>query len=177
LQQQASNDDESGDEYDGSDDEVRNHLEPLLCIYRHEDNQPHNQQQEEYTVNREVNNFGNRNNNPVQQNKAINDDESGDEYDDSNDEIRNHSEPLLSYHEQDNQPHNQYNHRHVGETQNAGMLNNTVGDFGATLESLPPLPDTMQLVHILQEIQRATWSEQQDQQEQELHHHSEPLLS
>jgi hypothetical protein len=56
-------------------------------------------------------------------------------------------------------------------------LNNIVGDFGTALESLPPLLDTMQLVHIQQEIQRATWSEQQDQQEQEQHDRSESLLS
>jgi hypothetical protein len=105
LQQQPCNDDESGNEYDGSDDEKRNHLEPLLCFYRNEDNQPHNQQQKEHAANGEVNNFVNQNNNPVQQNKANDDDKSGDEYDDSDDEMRNHSEPLLSYHE-DNQRHN-----------------------------------------------------------------------
>jgi hypothetical protein len=124
----------------------------------------------EHAANGEVNNLGNQNYNPVQR-KANNDNESGDEYDGSDDEMRNHLEPLLSYHE-DNQPHNQHNHQHVGKAQHTGTLNNTVGNFGSTLKSLPPLPDTMQLVHILQEIQRAIRLTRTDAK-----NHSEPLLS
>ncbi len=41
LQQQATNNDESGnEEYDGSDDEMRNHSEPVRCLYHHQSMPP-----------------------------------------------------------------------------------------------------------------------------------------
>ena len=137
------------------------------------------QEEEEHAAaDEEVDNLvGNRSDNDVQWQQANNDDESaaGDEYDSSDDdEMRNHSEPLLSYHK-DNQPHNQHNHhRHVGKGNN-GTLNKIVDDndsYCTTSESLPPLPDTMQLVcFLVQEgVQRARRSEQQD-------HNSEPHIS
>jgi hypothetical protein len=114
VEQQANNNDESGDENDddASDDDVmlRNHSEPLLSFHGGSQ-QAHNQQQEEEQHaadnEQEVNDtFRNRNNNPLQQQQANNEDDgSGDhEYNSSDDKMRNHSEPLLSYHE-DNQPH------------------------------------------------------------------------
>ena len=164
VQQQANSDDEisrnkeedtddSGGD-DDNDDELRNHSEPLLSY--HEDNQ---QQEEEHAAG-DVNNAADRNDNPVQQ--------QGDEYNESgdDDEIRNHSEPLFSYHDENNQQHKQHNHRQVGKT---------YGNSCSTLESLPPLPDTMELVQILQQIQKqhASRSEQHDEQQD----HLEPLLS
>jgi hypothetical protein len=83
----------------------------------------------------------------------------------------NHLEPLLSY-SNNNQPHN--HHWPVSKSNN-GTLNNIIDDNSSctTLESLPPLPDTMQLVHLQREVQHSRRSEQQDQQD----HHSEPLIS
>ena len=145
VQQQADNDDDgSGDEYnDSDDDEMRNHPEPLLSY--HEDNQPRcgtQQQEEEHAADEEAINFGNQNDNPLQHQGKNNNDESCEFNGSDDDEMRNHSEPLLSYRE-NNQPHiNQHNHWHIGETDNR-TLNNVVGISCTRWESPPPLPDTM----------------------------------
>ena len=174
-------DDEGGDEYDGSDDDetLRNQSEPLLSYQ--EDYHPHNQQGEEqqHAADKEVNSV--RHQNDIVQQQGSNDDHgSGDDdesvgSDDDDETMRNHSEPLLSYHEVNQQPHgNQHNHRHIDKTYNETLNSIVVGNScGSTLdESLPPLPDTIQLVRILHEVQQAKRSERHDRQD-----HSEPLLS
>lgn len=91
----------------------------------------------------------------VQQQGSNDDHGSGDDdknvgSDDDDETMRNHSEPLLSYHDV-NRPHgNQHNHRHIDKTYNGTLNSIVVGNScGSALdESLPPLPDTIQLVRI-----------------------------
>ncbi len=103
----------------------------------------------------EINNVvGNQNDSHAQQ-QAPNEDESGEDECNSSDdkEMRNHSESLLSY-PKGNQPHN--HHWPVSKSNNVTLNNIIVGNFScATLESIPLLPDMMQLVHLLQEVQHS----------------------